>query len=995
MKLTKKAISGLCAIAFALSAVGPFSVATETVQITPLDGCSLYVDRTDRGVFLCGVPFGSTNESIINLINGDCTIESDGVVNTGDKVHLYSDGIIADTATIIIDGDANEDGQINAQDVVRIKKYMNSDNPVFRRAADLNDDGEVNNDDISSLYNRFYSEVTSKEIVGKPLKTSYTEGEAFSPKGLFVNVTYSDGTVHSFADELSFDTPSAEAQLLRNDTTISVTCAGITKDIDISVKPLTTFEARLTKSDAAFCAGIGSDGTNVELIKTELDASQIWVFTKQSDGTYEIKHKDTGKCLDIAGGSTAAGANVQVYTDNDTAAQRWKISRNSDGVYELVSAKSTCKLAIASSAAVGVNIQLAAATGGSLQMFDIELLTEAEKQIEAGPVNLGDDFIAEITSVASGMNIESPSTNVSLEKRDNISPQLWRFALNDDGSYSIINQYTGKAIDVYRALPDVGTNVQTYQYTAEDKPNQRWFITQGSQGYVLTPQCSSRCSLDITNANHSSGTNIQLNTSTGDFYSQQFSIRTISFYLDYVKPISIGDDFRGSIRFANTAYATLSSTSNNLQLGSDCTDPHAIWRFARQPDGSYEIISTYNGTAIDVSSNGTANGTNVSTYERHDGLNQRWFIYAKEGKYMLSPASAPGQALNVDGGTTTAGTNIHLWRGYASEKNNYFDFVEVTKTTKFGSPSDESTWIYQDGTDGVYVRELNIETNLGGPSVEIIQMTDLHFNYCNAQDFAENNPVIMSTYENRKWLANGASVDEAQRCLAYAEAADQIVITGDIYDYLSWGCIELAETHVFSKYPDILACLGNHEYDRQVEGEIEDTTSIASRLEIIQQHWINDIYYESKVVKDKVMVITMDNGQNKFWDSQVPLLKADLEKARENGYVVLIFYHVQLSSGPDYDKGNFTNLRDSSTVINFCYGGLGSPSDKNTANKQIFDLITSNGDIIKGCFGGHMHADYYIEMQAKTPTGESVTIPQIILNGTPYNGGNVLKITIN
>lgn len=996
MKFSKRAIACLCVIACTLAAVGPFSIATETARITPIEGCSLYVDRTDDGVFLCGVPFGSTNESIINLINGDCSVVSDGVVNTGDKVHLYSNGTIVDTATIVIDGDVNEDGRINGQDVVRIKKYMKSDIPVLRRAADINGDGVLDNNDITALYDRFDPQVTSTELAGELLKTNYTEGEAFSSKGLFVNVTYSDGTVHSFADGISVQTASNEPLLLRGDSSVTVTRGNITENIDINITPLTTFEARITKNNGAFSLGVADGGTNVLLKTTELDAAQIWTFTKQSNGAYEIKHKETGKCLDIAGGSSTSGTNVQIYADNDSNAQRWKITRNSNGVYELVSLIGTCKLALASTAADGVNVQMATASNVSSQMFDIEILTEAEKQIEAGPVNLGTNFIAEVTSVASGMNIQAPETNVSLEKKDNISPQLWRFEYQDDGSYVIINQHTGKAIDVYRAYSVAGTNVQTYAYSTEDKPNQRWFITEGSQGYVLTPQCSSRCSLDITNAEYSSGANIQLNTSTGDFYSQQFNINIINdFYIEYVKPISIGDDFRGSIRFADSVYATLSSTSNNLQIGTDCTDAHAIWRFARQPDGSYEIISTYNGVALDVSGNETANGTNVSTYERHDGLNQRWFIYSKEGNYILSPASAPGQALNVDKGSTTAGTNIHIWRGYAEETNNYFDFVEVTKTTKFGSASDESTWIYQDGTDGVYVRELNIDTDLGGPSVEIIQITDLHFNYCNAQDFAENNPVIMSTYKNRTWLANGGSVDEAQRCLAYAEASDQIVVTGDIYDYLSWGCIELTETHLFSKYPDVLACLGNHEYERQMQGEIEDTTSIASRLEIIKQHWINDIYYASRVIKDKVMVITLDNGQNQFWESQIPLLQADLEKARENGYVVLMFYHIQLSTGPNYDLGAYTNLRDPSKVVNFCYGGLVSPNTKTGPSRELYDLIASNGDIIKGCFCGHMHADYYTEIQATTPKGESTVIPQIVLNGAPYNGGNVLKITVN
>ena len=75
-----------------------------------------------------------------------------------------------------------------------------------------------------------------------------------------------------------------------------------------------------------------------------------------------------------------------------------------------------------------------------------------------------------------------------------------------------------------------------------------------------------------------------------------------------------------------------------------------------------------------------------------------------------------------------------------------------------------------------------------------------------------------------------------------------------------------------------------------------------------------------------------------------------------------------------------------------------SPSKAKTLKNYLgsgYNIIASNGDIIKGCFCGHMHADYYTEIQATTPKGESVTIPQIVLNGAPYNGGNVLKITVN
>ena len=102
-------------------------------------------------------------------------------------------------------------------------------------------------------------------------------------------------------------------------------------------------------------------------------------------------------------------------------------------------------------------------------------------------------------------------------------------------------------------------------------------------------------------------------------------------------------------------------------------------------------------------------------------------------------------------------------------------------------------WNYVTADDGVIERRIKISSKKSGKPIRISHLTDLHFNFCNQDDIKENDPVLMSTYENREWLKNGSSVENALRTLKHAEGSDAIVITGDILDYLSYGCEELAK----------------------------------------------------------------------------------------------------------------------------------------------------------------------------------------------------------
>ena len=294
--------------------------------------------------------------------------------------------------------------------------------------------------------------------------------------------------------------------------------------------------------------------------------------------------------------------------------------------------------------------------------------------------------------------------------------------------------------------------------------------------------------------------------------------------------------------------------------------------------------------------------------------------------------------------------------------------------------------------DGLMVREFVIDTGKGGDPIEIIQLTDIHINYCNEEDLKD--PVLKSTYENRTWLKNFAVKKNLQRCLAYAEGADQLVITGDIYDYLSEGAIEMAQEYIFGPNPDVLACLGNHEPLKKMQGTVEETTAHEERMQILEQTWCHDVYYQSRVLGEKVMLIVMDNasggGIGAFHDSQVPLLEADLALARENGYAVLLFFHIPISTGNPNDREVYTSYRGDAQKRDFYDQCIRNSSEG--ASGEIYRMIVNNSDIIKGVFNGHHHSDFYTEIWG---AGENAgVIPQYTICGVPYGNGHIMKITV-
>lgn len=338
-------------------------------------------------------------------------------------------------------------------------------------------------------------------------------------------------------------------------------------------------------------------------------------------------------------------------------------------------------------------------------------------------------------------------------------------------------------------------------------------------------------------------------------------------------------------------------------------------------------------------------------------------------------------------------------------KNAAKDKYDTEKTVYCGSEENYGTYIYTLANSNLMVREHVIDSGLGGEDVTIVQVNDVHFNYLNEKDWAEANPTLMGTYEGRQWLKDAGCVPVARNVLAYAKQSDLLVAAGDILDYLSHGTVELTHKEIWRYFPTALIAKGNHEMPQSMQSAVGETMSWADREAWLNSVWKHDIDYTSRVLKNKVMAIQLDNGLNGFTSTQAIKLKADLEIARAKGYTVLLFMHIPLFTN-NPTESNVVALRcdDNSGPEDFYQNSTGHlcvrPSDLGTgnANDQVYSLITNNGDLIRGVYNGHMHCDFYSEIVAKTATGEDTVIPQYTATGSIYNyngvEGHVLKITV-
>lgn len=308
--------------------------------------------------------------------------------------------------------------------------------------------------------------------------------------------------------------------------------------------------------------------------------------------------------------------------------------------------------------------------------------------------------------------------------------------------------------------------------------------------------------------------------------------------------------------------------------------------------------------------------------------------------------------------------------------------TDITPTDKYD--------IYELEHSGQVICQVTIDCGFGFETV-IGAVPDLHLNLSDITD--ANDPEISYTDTCRLWCKGGDSLPNAFPALQAASFCDQAVILGDTLDYISHGTLRLTKLHIFNRIPNVICVLGGHDITKQMQTGKPNLLTLEQRLDVLRSVWPHDLHYCSKTVNGKVICVGLDNGQGKYLPEQIDNLKADIEKARKENMIVLIFQHENISTKNEKDVAvPGIHVHDYKPVCNFYNSPklIGSPEDTNEATAAFYELISESADVIKGIFTGHQHNIFYTEIQAKNGV-----IPQYTLTANPYfKNGTIGKIII-
>ena len=422
-------------------------------------------------------------------------------------------------------------------------------------------------------------------------------------------------------------------------------------------------------------------------------AAQIWHFEKQTDGSYKITNTKNGLVLDVAAGVKTSGAAIQIYESNNTSAQRWNIYEKLDYSGNVVGyilrsvATPACVLSVASSSpTASTAVQNNACTLSASQVFKFQITQVVENTPSptpsetptatptatatvkptatatatakptvtptatptatakptptpsatpgVSPADVGSGFYAQIVSkldVKKGVSISN--SNVVLSDIKSLTSQFWLFEKQSDGSYKIKNQETGKLLSVESGSGASGTNV----VVAADNGSvgQKWFLFEDGEYYKFTPAGALDCALDVNAAQTTNGTNIGL-YSSNNTDAQRFAFLKGDFF-NMVEPQDIGTDFIAHISTNDGTNGIGFVGVNAILEKADKTAKKQLFYFIRQDDGSYRITNVKSRFDLGIEGNVTS-GSNVVSLCENDIETQRWFVYLKDGKYIIKAA---------------------------------------------------------------------------------------------------------------------------------------------------------------------------------------------------------------------------------------------------------------------------------------------------------------------------------------------------------------------
>jgi GH43 family beta-xylosidase len=193
--------------------------------------------------------------------------------------------------------------------------------------------------------------------------------------------------------------------------------------------------------------------------------------TSGGAAVFTLVNRNSGKCLDVSGASTANGAKIQIWTCNGTGAQQWRLDELGNGFHRLLNANSGRPLDVAG-----------CGTGDGVILQQWGWLNNNCQQFRFFPVV---DGWLRIENRNSGKAVDVAGCGTV----DGTQVQQWtwldngcqQFRLEPVGTVVIVNKNSGKVVDVSGVSTADGANI--HQWTYVGGANQHWSFAHVDNGH--------------------------------------------------------------------------------------------------------------------------------------------------------------------------------------------------------------------------------------------------------------------------------------------------------------------------------------------------------------------------------------------------------------------------------------------------------------------------------------------------------------------------------
>lgn len=440
--------------------------------------------------------------------------------------------------------------------------------------------------------------------------------------------------------------------------------------------------------------GKSEPGTNVQQYDENGTDGQKWCLVDRGDGTFGIESKlAEGLMLDVADGVGANGSNVQVYEANEAAAQRFVFVDTTPevtpsdpveaGVYCLQSALDPAlSLSILDRSRVdGVDACLAWSDSATSRQFAVSI--DSEGYVRFVNVNSGKSLDARAGNLVPGTHVQQWVTQASGAN------QQWSLRLNDNGTYTVLAETSGLALDVCDAVADAGARVQLY--TPNGTTGQEWRLVPVERVledglYSLSTLLDGGKSVSVKDSATENGTRVELWSHDGR-PAQKFRLAWRSYSVAPVSSdgsesvVESSEHVDGSPEVVPEPVEAWAVTirpmtgtgqyltawddrSVTLEQPSDAELLRQLWIPSAGPAGGVTFENVATGEMLDVSDAGTYDGCPIGTYPANGTAGQSFYSDIvdplDQGTYVIQSVSG-GRVLDVMDASRSNGANVQTW----------------------------------------------------------------------------------------------------------------------------------------------------------------------------------------------------------------------------------------------------------------------------------------------------------------------------------------------